>query len=81
MSKKIKEENGNVYVVKKPFYKRVWFWVLAILAIIVIGGAIGGGSDPDTSSVSNSKSGSNNKISTQNTQNTQNLKFFHLSAK
>lgn len=69
MSKKIKEENGNVYVVKKPFYKRVWFWVLAILAIIVIGGAIGGGSDPDTSSVSNSKSGSNNKISTQNTQN------------
>lgn len=68
MSKKIKEENGNVYVVKKPFYKRVWFWVLAILAILVIAGTIGGGSDPDTSSASESKSSSNNKVITQNTE-------------
>lgn len=66
MSKKIKEENGNVYVVKKPFYKRVWFWVLAILAIIVIGGAIGSGSSSDTSSVSESKSNSSDKITSQN---------------
>lgn len=53
---------------KKPFYKKVWFWVLAILAIIVIGGAVGGGSDPDTSAASenNSSSSSNNKISAQN---------------
>lgn len=67
MTKKIKKENGNV-VAKKPFYKRVWFWVLAILAIIVIGGTIGGGSDPDTSSASenNSSSSSNNKVITQN---------------
>lgn len=66
--KKIKEENGNVYVVKKPFYKRVWFWVLAILATIVIAGTIGGGSDPDTSSApeSESSSSSNNKVITQN---------------
>lgn len=67
MSKKIKEENGNVYVVKKPFYKRVWFWILAILAIIVIGGAIGSGSSSDTSSVSESKSNSSDKITSQNT--------------
>lgn len=67
MSKKIKEENGNVYVVKKPFYKKVWFWVLAILAIIVIAGTIGGGSDPDTPSTTESRSSrSNNKIITQN---------------
>lgn len=53
---------------KKPFYKKVWFWVLAILAIIVIGGAVGGGSDPDTSAASenNSSSSSSNKISAQN---------------
>lgn len=53
---------------KKPFYKKVWFWVLAILAIIVIGGAVGSGSDPDTSAASenNSSSSSNNKISAQN---------------
>lgn len=66
MTKKIKKENGNV--AKKPFYKRVWFWILAILAIIVIGGTVGGGSDPDTSSTSenNSSSSSNNKVITQN---------------
>lgn len=68
MTKKIKKENGNVYVAKKPFYKKVWFWVLAILAIIVIGGAIGGGSGSDTSSTSenSSSSSSNNKAITQN---------------
>lgn len=68
MTKKIKKENGNA-LTKKPFYKKVWFWVLAVLAIIVIGGAVGGGSDPDTSPASenNSSSSSNNKTSTQNT--------------
>lgn len=68
MTKKIKKENGNVRVAKKPFYKKVWFWVLAILAIIVIGGAIGGGSGSDTPSTSESKSSSssNNKVIAQN---------------
>lgn len=66
MTKKIKKENGNVRVAKKPFYKKVWFWVLAILAIIVIGGAVGGGSDPDTSSTTESRSNRpNNKVVTQ----------------
>lgn len=30
MSKKIKDENGNVYVQKKPFYKKVWFWLVVL---------------------------------------------------
>lgn len=42
MSKKIVDENGNTYVQKKPFYKRVWFWLLAIVLIAIIGGALGG---------------------------------------
>lgn len=69
MTKKIKKENKNGYVAKKPFYKRVWFWFIAVLAIIVIGGAIGGGSDPDTPSASesNSSSNSSNKAIIQNT--------------
>ncbi|MFX3916367.1 immunity protein, partial [Streptococcus suis] len=25
MAKKIRAEHGNVYVQKKPFYKRIWF--------------------------------------------------------
>lgn len=42
MAKKIVDENGNVYVQKKPFYKRVWFWILAVIVIAVIFGSAGG---------------------------------------
>lgn len=33
MSKKITDENGNVYVQKKPFYKKWWVWVLILLGV------------------------------------------------
>ena len=33
MSKKITDQDGNVYIQKKPFYKRVWFIVLAAIII------------------------------------------------
>lgn len=36
---------------KKPIYKRVWFWVVIVVAVIAIGGAAGGsGSDSGSSS-------------------------------
>lgn len=50
MSKKIKDDNGNVYVQKKPFYKRVWFWIVVIIILGGIGSQMGGS---DTSSTSN----------------------------
>lgn len=53
MSKKITDENGNTYVQKKPFYKRVWFWILAIIVVIAIGSSMGG--DSDTSSTGSSQ--------------------------
>ena len=31
MSKKIKDENGNVYVKKTPFYKKWWFILVVFL--------------------------------------------------
>ncbi|MDU5466352.1 MAG: hypothetical protein E6084_00600 [Peptoniphilus harei] len=34
MAKKIKGEDGKMYVEKKPFYKRVWFIVLVVIVII-----------------------------------------------
>ncbi len=45
--KKFIGEDGKTYVakMKKPFYKRVWFWILAIVIIGGIGSALGGGSD------------------------------------
>lgn len=33
MVRKIRDVNGNVYVRKKPFYKRVWFIVLVVLVL------------------------------------------------
>ena len=57
MAKKIKDENGNTYVQKKPFYKRVWFWLLAVIVVIGVGGAIGGNkSDNGGAKVSSSSS-------------------------
>lgn len=58
MAKKVKNQNGNTYVQKKPFYKRVWFWVLAI--ILLFGGisAMSGGSSDSSSSSSSSKASS-----------------------
>lgn len=55
MAKKIKDENGNVYVQKKPFYKRVWFWILIVILVFIGFGVAG------------SKSGSNGGTSTTTT--------------
>ncbi|MCP0885883.1 DUF3862 domain-containing protein [Ligilactobacillus sp. WILCCON 0076] len=69
MSKKIKDENGNVYVKKKPFYKRVWFWILAIIVIAIVGGSMSGKSKSDSSSSNASSSSSKketNKINKDN---------------
>lgn len=44
MAKKIKDENGNTYVQKKPFYKRVWFWILVVI-VVAVGASMGGKKD------------------------------------
>lgn len=33
MAKKIRDEQGNTYVMKKPFYKRWWFILLVVIAL------------------------------------------------
>ncbi|MEG1179939.1 MAG: DUF4352 domain-containing protein, partial [Oscillospiraceae bacterium] len=48
--------------IKKPFYKTVWFWVLAIIVIAIIGNALGGGDDTD-SKASESKNTEEKKTS------------------
>ena len=48
MAKKIKDENGNTYVQKKPFYKRVWFWVLVVFLGFIGIGVFGGGDEEPT---------------------------------
>lgn len=42
MSKKITDEQGNTYKMKKPFYKKIWFWVIVVIVVGGIGGALGG---------------------------------------
>lgn len=41
--KKITGNDGKTYVMKekKPFYKKIWFWVVAIVVLAIIGGAFG----------------------------------------
>lgn len=52
--KKVTGEDGKTYVMKekKPFYKKIWFWILAVVALAIIGGALGGGSDSSTPTAS-----------------------------
>lgn len=58
MSKKIVGNDGKTYVQKKPFYKRVWFWILVVILVIIAFGSMGGNSDKATkvNSTANSKS-------------------------
>ncbi|MEG0078349.1 MULTISPECIES: DUF5067 domain-containing protein [Enterococcus] len=49
--RKVTGEDGKTYVMKekKPFYKKIWFWVLIVIVVIGIGGGALGGDDKDTS--------------------------------
>lgn len=42
MAKKIKDDEGNVYVESKPWYKKWWVWVLAVIVLLFIIGSVGG---------------------------------------
>ena len=64
MAKKIVDENGNVYVQKKPFYKRVWFILLAAIVVIVALSNMGNGSD----SAKTNSTDNQTKTSTQSSQ-------------
>lgn len=50
MAKKIRDEQGNVYVQNKPFYKKLWFLVVAGFLVFAILGKLvnGGGSSPSS---------------------------------
>jgi hypothetical protein len=45
--KKVTGEDGKTYVMKekKPFYKKIWFWILVVIVVIGIGGSLGGGDE------------------------------------
>lgn len=63
MAKQIKGEDGKVYVEKKPFYKRVWFWILVVLVIFIGSAAVSGGSNSSSSSSSSSSAKSSSSSS------------------
>ncbi|HDL0789890.1 TPA: DUF4352 domain-containing protein, partial [Enterococcus faecium] len=64
MAKKVMGQDGKMYKVKKPFYKRVWFWVLIVLLFFGIGGALSGGENKDSATATST---STNKETTKET--------------
>ena len=74
MSKKIVGDDGKTYVQKKPIYKRVWFWILAIIHIAVIGSTVGGSGDSDTAKKVNDSSDTAKKVSTTDTKSSSSAK-------
>ena len=61
MKKKVTGEDGKTYVMKekKPFYKRVWFWILVVLVVFIVGGALSGGDDNAVKSQTESSTSEN----------------------
>ncbi|WP_438784469.1 hypothetical protein [Enterococcus sp. AZ191] len=61
MKKKVTGEDGKTYVMKekKPFYKRVWFWILVVLVVFIVGGALSGGDDNTVKSQTESSTSEN----------------------
>ena len=47
MAKKVMGQDGKMYKVKKPIYKRVWFWIVVLIVIFAIGGGALGGDSND----------------------------------
>ncbi len=75
MAKKIKDENGNVYVKKTPFYKKWWFILIVVLiAFGVIKGGSGNNSSqkPTTSNSSSQVTSSKETVQTSASEETKN---------
>ncbi|MEJ4688061.1 DUF4352 domain-containing protein, partial [Enterococcus faecium] len=64
MAKKVMGQDGKMYKVSKPFYKKVWFWVLILLLFFGIGGALSGGENKDSATATST---STNKETTKET--------------
>lgn len=71
MAKKVTGEDGKVYKVKKPFYKKVWFWIVIVLLFGAVGSSInkkdGNNNTSNTSAAKNSNSNSSKDTSNSNT--------------
>lgn len=63
--KKITGDDGKTYTVKvkKPIYKRIWFWLLVIIIAGTAFSSIGGSGDKDTSKTQTAKSSQSTKAS------------------
>lgn len=55
MAKTIVGEDGKKYKEKKPFYKRVWFWILAVIVIAIIASQMGGNTNKTESNNTETK--------------------------
>lgn len=68
MSKDNAEGTRRSYKAKKPFYKRVWFWVLAVIVIFIVGGSLGG---KDNSNATNN-AGKTTNVNSEKSESTKN---------
>ncbi|MFT8882613.1 MAG: DUF3862 domain-containing protein [Liquorilactobacillus hordei] len=68
MSKKGNDRYKDMNYKKKPFYKRIWFWILVVIVIVFAGSQMGkGSSDSSKSSSSDSSTASSASSSSKST--------------
>lgn len=72
MAKKVRGEDGRMYKVKKPFYKRVWFWLLAIVVVFIAIGSQSGSEDDKNTAAETTKESvtelSTSEVATESTE-------------
>lgn len=59
MAKKIQGSDGKTYVVKRPFYKRVWFWLIVVVLLVISFSSIGSNSSSSKSTSTSTTTNTN----------------------
>lgn len=78
--KKVIGEDGKTYVVSEhePFYKKIWFWILAVIIVILIGYALNRGSDDNTVSDNGGEKVTKSSTSTSSTKKEESETFYEI---
>lgn len=68
MTKKIKDANGTVYVKKRSFYRRIWFWIIIVFLVLGGLGSLGSRNDDNSQTKSSRAAKSVNRVTQKNFQ-------------
>ncbi|MEO1782282.1 DUF4352 domain-containing protein [Enterococcus diestrammenae] len=78
--KKVTGEDGKTYVMKekKPFYKKIWFWILVVVVIAIGASSLGGGDKSNGGEKVSSAQSSEKKDTAESTKESETAEFYNV---